>query len=83
MGGWVGVGESVGVGVGGVDGWVWEVCTQSLSSSTSSPCRLLYQSPRCKTCSSEPHIKSSDHLFLDLSQVWAVSSARSLSRPSA
>ena len=37
-------------------------------------CSILYcihplQKPRCKTCSSEPHIRSSNHLFLDLSKV--------------
>lgn len=31
---------------------------------------LSLQKPRCKTCSSEPHIRTSDHLFLDLSKVY-------------
>ena len=34
------------------------------------------QKPRCKTCSIEPHIRSSDLLFLDLSKVHLMRTSR-------
>ena len=47
---------------------LYVIISVAVAAGLQSLCDLL-QSPRCKICSSEPKVRSSNHLFLDLPKV--------------